>query len=109
MTTGPRIEPIPEISVGEAHDRVANGAAHLVDVREQHEWDAGHAPHAIHVPLGELPARAGALPDGPLLLVCHVGGRSMRAADWLHGQGRDTANVGGGMDAWEKAGLPVIR
>ena len=34
----------------------------MVDVREQDEWDRGHAAGAIHIPLAELPARVGELP-----------------------------------------------
>ena len=52
----------------------------------------------------ELPA------DRPLLVVCHVGGRSAAVVGYLIRAGRsDVVNVAGGMDAWEKAGLPVRR
>ena len=54
--------------------------------------------------VGELPA------DRPLLVVCHVGGRSASVAGYLIRAGRtDVVNVAGGMDAWERAGLPVRR
>ena len=56
-------------------------------------------------------ARVGELPtDRPLLLICHLGGRSAAAAGFLIRAGRtDVTNVAGGMDAWERAGLPVRR
>ncbi|MCW2789961.1 MAG: sulfurtransferase, partial [Aeromicrobium sp.] len=40
--------------------------------------------------------------------VCHVGGRSARATQWLHAQGHDVTNVAGGMEAWEQAGRPTV-
>lgn len=87
---------------------VPEGAA-LIDVREQNEWDAGHAPAAQHLPASELVARLGELPeDGDLYLVCRAGGRSFQAAQWLNANGYDAINVGGGMDAWFEAGLPVV-
>jgi rhodanese-related sulfurtransferase len=52
--------------------------------------------------LDELPA------DRPLLVICHVGGRSAAVAGYLARAGRtNVTNVSGGMDAWAKAGLPV--
>lgn len=81
----------------------------LLDVREQDEWDAGHAPDAVHIPLGELPDRVGELPDHErLLVVCHSGGRSARATAWLGQGGYDAVNLDGGMVDWARAGLPVV-
>jgi rhodanese-related sulfurtransferase len=81
----------------------------VLDVREDHEWAAGHIDGATHIPLGQLPARVGELdPSVRTLVVCHVGGRSARATQWLHAQGHDVANVAGGMDAWETAGRPTV-
>ena len=82
----------------------------LLDVREQDEWDAGHAPGAVHIPLGDVPSRLGELPevDGPLAVVCRSGMRSGRAVAWLTQQGFDTANVDGGMMAWAAGGKPLV-
>ncbi len=81
----------------------------LLDVREQEEWDAGHAPDAVHVPLQQVPARLAELPtDRPVDVVCHYGGRSAQATVFLLQHGVDARNVDGGMDAWETAGLPVV-
>jgi rhodanese-related sulfurtransferase len=81
----------------------------VLDVREPYEWEAGHIEGAVHIPLGELPVRVGELdPSVRTLVICHVGGRSARATQWLHAQGHDVANVEGGMDAWEQAGRPVV-
>lgn len=82
----------------------------IVDVREQNEWDAGHAPNAVHIPLGDLPASLGLLPstdDGTVAVVCRSGGRSSRAVAWLVQQGFDVANLTGGMKAWEAGGRPL--
>lgn len=81
----------------------------VLDVREPHEWAAGHIDGAIHIPLGEIPSRVGELdPSVRTLVVCHLGGRSARATQWLHDQGHDVVNVAGGMEAWETAGRPVV-
>lgn len=83
----------------------------ILDVREQDEWDAGHAPGAIHIPLGELPARLDELPDtdaGTLAVTCRGGGRSSRAVAWLTQQGFDVANLDGGMKGWQAAGKALV-
>lgn len=81
----------------------------LLDVREQDEWDAGHAAGAVHIPLGDLPARYEELDaDVPVLVICHSGGRSARATQWLNESvGFEATNVDGGTVAWQAAGLPV--
>jgi rhodanese-related sulfurtransferase len=82
----------------------------VLDVREDHEWAAGHIDGAVHIPLGHLPARVGELdPSTPTFVVCHLGGRSARATAWLQAHGHDATNVEGGMEAWEDAGRPVVR
>ena len=81
----------------------------LLDVREDDEWAAGHAPGALHVPLGDLPARLGELPlDAELHVLCRAGGRAARAAAWLGANGVDAVVVDGGMGAWAEAGRPVV-
>ena len=89
-------------------DHLADNAV-IVDVREPNEWAAGHAPNAIHIPLGELPSRLDELPDtdDTVAIVCRGGGRSSRAVAWLTQQGFDVANVEGGMRAWQSAGKPL--
>ena len=81
----------------------------VLDVREQDEWDAGHAPNAVHIPLGEVPQRLDELPEGdPLPVICRSGNRSGRAVAWLEAQGFDVANVSGGMKQWAFEGKPVV-
>ncbi|MFI9330610.1 rhodanese-like domain-containing protein [Kitasatospora sp. NPDC052868] len=82
--------------------------AALLDVREQDEWDAGHVEGALHIPIGEVVARLGELPEeGTLYVLCRVGGRSAQVVQYLVQQGRDAVNVDGGMYAWKDAGRPM--
>ncbi|GHG52570.1 sulfurtransferase [Sinomonas cellulolyticus] len=81
----------------------------LLDVREDYEWEAGHAEAAVHIPLEQLPGRLDELdPDEDLLVICRTGGRSARAAQWLVANGYSAYNVAGGMDAWLTAGKPLV-
>jgi rhodanese-related sulfurtransferase len=92
----------------QAHDLVRAGAL-LVDVREQGEWDAGHAPKAKHHPLGGLALAMAGLPaDRTIVVVCRSGNRSARAARMLAKAGFDARDLLGGMHAWAAAGLPVV-
>lgn len=81
----------------------------VLDVREDHEWEAGHVEGAVHVPLAQVPERAGELdPQKRTLVVCHLGGRSARATAYLQQLGHDVVNLDGGMDAWQAAGRPTV-
>lgn len=101
------------LSVEEARTRTAGSRpeAVLLDVREDAEWQAGHAPSAVHAPLtalvagAPLPAAARGL---PLVVICRSGRRSLRAADLLARRGADAVDVEGGMSAWAAAGHPVV-
>jgi rhodanese-related sulfurtransferase len=99
---------LPKVSVSDT----ANDAV-ILDVREADEWAAGHAPGAIHIPLGDLPSRLAELAravegGGSVAVTCRGGGRSSRAVAWLTQQGYDVANLDGGMKAWQAAGKPMI-
>ena len=98
---------VPEVTPEEAGALLREGAV-LLDVREQEEWDAGHAPAASHVPMREVPARIAEIPsDRRVLAICRSGGRSRAVAEELIGAGYDAVNVAGGMRAWAAADLPV--
>jgi rhodanese-related sulfurtransferase len=99
---------VRQIDAATARAEQAAGAL-LLDVREQDEWDAGHAPGAIHVPMSELQERYPELPArDSTLIICRSGGRSDAVAHALARIGRDgCANVVGGMQAWQAAGLEM--
>ena len=99
---------VSDVDVTEADRLVATGAL-LLDVREDDEWEAGHAPAAVHVPMGQIVDRIGELPtDRTIVCMCRVGGRSGSVALHLVGAGYDVRNIGGGMVAWAAAELPVV-
>jgi rhodanese-related sulfurtransferase len=101
------VEALREVSAAEARELVAAGAM-LLDVREDDEWAAGHAPEATHVPMSQLNARVDEVPNDRLVVcVCHVGARSAAVADALNRAGWQAVNLAGGMNAWAAAGLPV--
>jgi rhodanese-related sulfurtransferase len=98
-----------EISNSEASAVYDAGEAVFVDVREQDEWDEGHMPGAIHIPLGELSNRGSELPaDRRIITVCHSGQRSLYAVDLLQALGYgDVKSMAGGMVEWAGSGRPV--
>ncbi|RMI42339.1 rhodanese-like domain-containing protein [Actinomadura harenae] len=98
------------ISAREAHRRATDGEAVLLDVREAAEWKAGHAPGAVHLPLGNIAAGAqlpAAARNRTVMVICRSGGRSRQATGILAGRGVDAVDVTGGMQVWAREGLPV--
>jgi len=82
----------------------------VIDVREPFEWEAGHAPGAHHIPLGELGERQHELPeDQQILVICRSGARSRMVTDALNEANYPAANVDGGMGAWQAVGGPIER
>lgn len=83
----------------------------LVDVREDNEWNAGHASGAVHLGKGIIERDIeAAIPDPatPLVLYCGGGYRSALAADVLQKMGyMNVASLDGGWGAYQTSGLPV--
>lgn len=76
--------PTLEVSATDAVELLSDEGAVLLDVREQHEWDAGHAPQARHLAMSELAGRVSEIPpDVAVICVCHTGGRSAAVSDAL--------------------------
>ena len=99
---------IPQITTDELQTRMEQERVALIDVREVHEYRAGHVPGAVSMPLGLLPVRVHELPsDATLHVICQSGGRSMQACTWLARNGRGAVNVLGGTGAWASSGKPV--
>ncbi|MEU7132818.1 rhodanese-like domain-containing protein [Streptomyces sp. NPDC046261] len=85
----------------------------LLDVREDDEWQAGHAEGALHIPMSDFVARFGDLQEkapegGRINVICRSGGRSAQVTAYLMQQGLDAVNVAGGMQDWAAAGRPVV-
>jgi hydroxyacylglutathione hydrolase len=86
-----------------------DGSVTVVDVRGRSEWDAGHLPGAVHIPLATLANRLDELPrDTPVVMQCQSGGRSSIASALLQAHGfENVVNLRGGIRGWREAGLPV--
>lgn len=100
---------IPQISPTELAQRLRDGTVSVVDVRGRSEWDAGHLPGVLNLPVGFLPDQLGDLPrSGTIVLQCQGGGRSSIGASVLRALGvQDVVNLTDGFDGWSAAGLPV--
>jgi len=98
-----------EITPAQASQFQKDGSL-LLDVRELDEWNAGHIPGAILLPLGNLPSRLNEVPkDKKIVVVCRSGNRSATGRDILLNAGYPlVTSMGGGMNKWTAAGLPVI-
>src|SRR4051794_41417995 len=101
------MSPFPDVPVTDLPDDAV-----VPDIREQEEWDRGHAPTAVHIPMSELPARVDELApfldaDEPLVITCRSGGRVQRVMPWLAQQGYEVANMAGGGGRPHPAGEPA--
>ena len=95
-----RVSSIPSSQVRDLSTRAAG--ATVVDVRTAAEWDEGHVPGAVHVPLAHLTSQLSELRRRqPIVTYCQTGGRSVTAASVLRAAGiADVSNAEGGFDAW---------
>lgn len=102
-TTGP----VREIDVDALAPLLEQGAV-LVDVRMPDEFDEVHVPGAMLIPLPEFADRWEEIPDADTVyVICRSGNRSMRACEFLLGNGRAAVNVAGGTMAWVGSGRPT--
>lgn len=89
-----------------------SSGALLIDVREADEYTAGHAPGSTLIPLGQLQQRLAEIAghkNQPVAVICRSGSRSAKAVKILEQAGFSAViNVEGGMNAWQKAGLPIV-
>jgi rhodanese-related sulfurtransferase len=88
-------------------EAVGAGAWTVVDVREPHEFAAGHIPNALNLPLSRFDPLE--LPEGkPVVLICQAGGRSKNALSRARAIGRgDVRHYAGGMNGWRTRGGDV--
>jgi rhodanese-related sulfurtransferase len=102
-------QPGLEVDADQLAAELERGTVVLIDVREGYEWDAGRIEGAVHLPLGELGARAGELDrDATIVLQCRVGGRSGMAAQALRQAGFDAWSLRGGLLEWDAAGRALV-
>ncbi|GAB7007545.1 rhodanese-like domain-containing protein [Nocardioides sp. AN3] len=98
---------VPTVTVDHIPDPLPEGL-NILDVREDIEWAHGHIEGAVHIPLSQLTARVGDVPDGQTLVVCKIGGRSAQATMYLAAHGYEVANLDGGMLEWAGSGRPMV-
>jgi rhodanese-related sulfurtransferase len=100
----------PEIEVTTEHTAaaLADGSAQIIDVREGYERDAERIAGTRHIELARLPAEAETIDrDRPVIFHCHVGSRSLMAAQAFRQAGFDAWSMAGGIEVWEQEGRPV--
>ncbi len=105
--------PVPSISARELNELVKTGEAQLIDVRTPIEFETGHVPAAISVPIHtfrqQLP-NLGLDPRRPIVAICATAHRSPPAVRLLRAAGYENAvQLRGGMIRWVAAGLPTVR
>ncbi len=93
-----------------ATPRDVTDQTYLLDVREDDEWQAGHVPGAVHIPMSGLLPRIAEVPkEGDVVVMCKVGGRSAQVTAYLMQQGwTNVRNLDGGAVAWVGAGRDLV-
>ena len=92
---------VTNISMADFYEKYQNENLDLIDVREVHEFQAGHAPGAKNLPLSTLEQGYKELKsDQEYYIICQGGGRSATACQFLRAQGLAVTNVEGGMNHW---------
>lgn len=103
-----REQPIAVVDVQTAAQKQAHGDL-ILDVRGRGERDSEYIPESLFIPMGEVPERIVEIPrEQPVIVQCGGGRRSQVVASLLHNQGYDVYNMAGGIDAWIRAGLPLV-
>lgn len=102
-----------EISVQQAADwlRTRSDQVVIIDVREPYETEICSVSGTRSIPMQQIPAQLGSLPkDRHLLILCHLGGRSMRVTEFLRKSGfPQVSNIAGGIEAWAMEVDPSLR
>jgi len=115
LPPGYQLKPGLEISPREASEKLRRDEVTLIDCRTAPEWEIARVEPAIHVPLGEIEARAEDIREEaerrgkPVAVICHHGVRSLKAALALRALGVPGAvSVAGGIEAWSQAIDPSV-
>ncbi|MCY3861801.1 MAG: rhodanese-like domain-containing protein [bacterium] len=96
---------MPEIGIAELAELLSADVV-LIDVREPDEYAEARVPGAVLIPLDTIPERISELPGEHLYMICALGGRSLKAAEYLTARGWACTNVAGGTNRWVEAGYP---
>ena len=103
-----------EISPAEVQKRIDAGEKlFLIDVREPHEFAIAKIEGAVLIPMrsvpGELQTLEARADEGPLMVFCHHGARSLNVVNWLRNQGVEACqSISGGIDLWSTTVDPSI-
>lgn len=99
---------IEHAGVSDLKAAMDRGEATVIDVREFFEYQSGHVPGAIHIPMHTIPVRTDEIPTtGKVYVICESGSRSWQVAAFLLQRGIHVINVHGGTGTWRMAGLPL--
>ena len=103
------MEHFRRLDVAQTRHALSEGAV-LLDVREDFEWAAGHAPDAVHIPLSQLPARLHEIPQHRhVLVICRSGNRSAQAASIMRDHGFEhVIDAGALSDASTATGIDIV-
>lgn len=102
------MENMRDLKPGELNALLERNQATVVDVREYPEFAGKRIPAATHLPLSQLrQTREVPVLGDRVVLVCRSGSRSEQAREILERRGIHASQLAGGIDAWEKAGLPL--
>jgi rhodanese-related sulfurtransferase len=101
-------DPVSDLDPAEARRRQSAGELDIVDIREQYEWDAGHAPGTRHIEIERVASNAPSIDRArPVAFMCRGGVRAAMVARAFRAIGFDAYNVAGGFTAWHAQGLPA--
>lgn len=95
---------VPTISPEEAREYLTNSNYQFIDVRTDDEYDSGHIPNSIHIPLHEIQDRMSeidSLKNKNIIAYCRSGARSSKATKILVKAGFDVLNLSGGVLSWK--------
>lgn len=108
---GRELGSVPQVGIDELARRLRRDDLTVIDVRGRAEWEAGHLPDVMHIPVGYLADRLDEIPrDRPVVVQCQAGARSAIAASVLRAKGlTNVINLVGGFADWERAGYAVER
>ena len=114
IACGPAGVTRPAISNAQLAAQIKDGHAPLVlDVRTSEEFEAGHIPGAVNIPIDQLPSRLGELrvaKTDEIVVHCERGPRAAKAEALLEQSGyTGVVDLAGHMNGWREAGLPVAR